>query len=1162
MEYKSQFCFNGDPYSGIEFEKRDAVITDDNGNDVFRATDLEFPRSWSQLATNVVASKYFQKDGDKTKAETSVKQMIDRVAYTIAKSGMDQGYFDTEEDMKRFGDDLAWICVNQIAAFNSPVWFNVGVEDEPQCSACFINSVDDSIEGIMDLAATESKLFKYGSGSGTNYSSLRSSREKLSNGGIPSGPVSFMEGLDSFAGVIKSGGKCLAPWQKVYTDRGPIPVSELEDKDFVVYSFDIESAKFVSKNAKCWKQDIQKFICFVYTEKGKYCVSVDHPFWVNGYVSAIPASSLVPGMSLLQFSESMDENDDHKVLSEEVIKVEILNDKSDVYAIEVVCDSEDDKTIYSGHNYVIFPEWQEGIYSKSGVVVFNTRRSAKMCILNADHPDINEFIDCKVKEEKKAWDLIDAGYDGSINGEAYGSIKFQNGNNSVRVSDEFMQAAVDNKTYWTKDRNGNPVEELNARDVLMKIAEGTHICGDPGIQFDDTINHWHTTKTSGMINASNPCVTGDTLVDTIDGEIRIDELVGKKTSVLSYNGEYNPIKGSFVTGVRKVYLLETDTKSIRLTSDHLIHTKYGDVAAKDLNAESKINTTNGWESIKSFSYIGEETVYDLTEPETNHFIANGIVVHNCSEFLAIDNSACNLASINLIKFLKDDNSFDHEAFRKTINAMILAQDIIIDMSKYPTDKIAQNSHDFRFLGLGHSNLGSLLMRLGLPYDSDEGRRIAAIITSYMTSAAYDMSNYIAKDLGSFKRFDINKESILDVIKKHKNCIRDIGDLDKEKGKTDCFSKMSDDSYGLYLGIQYDMHLRNAQVTVLAPCGTIGIMMDCDTTGIEPELSLVKYKKLVGGGMMKFTNGAVENALRTKGYNKEDIKEIVQYVDEKGTIEGSKIKDEHLPIFDCAFVPEKGKRSIDPEGHIKMMGAVQPFLSGAISKTVNASNDATVEDIFETYVKAWKLGLKAVAIYRDGSKRTQPLTTKKSEKTVITKPDCKCGGNCSSRKKMPPERQSITHKFDIAGNEGYITAGTYEDGSLGEIFVTMAKQGSFVSGLMDGFATAISIGLQQGVPLESFSSKFCHTQFAPNGFTTNADIRMAKSVLDYIFRWLNLKFGEKNQEQNHEEAEVPKEDSHNFVNDIDAPPCPECGSITVRNGSCHKCMNCGTSMGCS
>jgi len=864
------------PLDTVEWSRQDAVIVGEKGEKVFEQIDLEFPSSWSQMAVNVVASKYFRGIQGTPERESSLRQLIGRVVDTITQWGIAQGYFTSPESGETFGDELCHLILYQMASFNSPVWFNCGIEEKPQCSACFINSVQDSMTSILELAKIEGMLFKHGSGTGTNLSTLRSSKEHLSGGGTASGPVSFMKGYDAFAGVIKSGGK--------------------------------------------------------------------------------------------------------------------------------------------------------------------TRRAAKMVILNVDHPDIVEFIGAKQNEEKKAWALIDAGFDGSFNGEAYGSVFFQNANHSVRVPDEFMKAVLDNASWQPRAVTTDEVMETHqAREIFRLIAEGTHVCGDPGMQFDSTINGWHTCSNSGRINASNPC----------------------------------------------------------------------------------------------------------------------------SEYMFLDDSACNLASLNLLGFLNEDGEFDVPAFRHAVEIMILAQEIIVDNAGYPTGTIEKNSHTYRALGLGYANLGALLMARGLPYDSDSGQNYAAAVTALMTGQAYLTSAAIAASMGPFCDFESNRRPMLEVIRKHQRAVAKINSayvpLELLGAVHDVWEKALEE--GEINGY------RNAQVTVLAPTGTIAFMMDCDTTGVEPDISLVKYKRLVGGGVLKIVNGSVSRALDRLGYTEEERNEILQYLDRKETIEDAPhLKASDLPVFDCAFKPLHGSRSIDYMGHIKMMGAIQPFISGAISKTINVPNKTTVDEIMEAYIQSWKLGLKAVAIYRDGSKRTQPLSQKQEEGFERKR--------SPYRRRLPDERESLTHKFSIGNHEGYITVGMYEDGTPGEIFVVIAKEGSVVSGLMDCFATAVSLTLQYGVPLKVLVNKFAHTRFEPSGFTKNRKIPIAKSLSDYIFRWLASRFLTKEEQAevgvlvdaspggDEEEVEGEGNKSFAFAAQEDAPPCPECGSIMVRNGSCYKCLNCGATSGCS
>ncbi len=908
------------PYDDVQWETRTASIGNDKGAVIFEQRDVETPAGWSQTATNIVASKYFHGKLGSPERETSVAQLVERVVDTITGWGRNDGYFQGPQDAENFQNELAHLMLTQKACFNSPVWFNVGTKEtrgygwiydeaagriaklesgadaRPQCSACFIVSVKDSLESILDLAKTEGMLFKWGSGTGTNLSALREEDAILSGGGRASGPLSFMKGFDAFAGVIKSGGK--------------------------------------------------------------------------------------------------------------------------------------------------------------------TRRAAKMVILNADHPDIEQFIWCKAKEEKKAYALVEAGYDASLDGEAYSSIFFQNANNSVRVTGDFMEAVERDGEWWTRSVvSGQPVKRHKARDLMHQIAEATHQCGDPGMQFDTNVNRWNPCKNTARINASNPC----------------------------------------------------------------------------------------------------------------------------SEYMFLDDSACNLSSLNLMKFLGPDGYFDVEAFRHAVATMILAQEIIVDNASYPTQKIGENSHNFRPLGLGFANLGALLMSLGIPYDSEQGRDYAGAITAIMCGQAYLTSARIAESTGPFPGYAANEQPFLEVIRMHRDAAARLNRNNLPTAMYQGAQQCWEDAYES--GRRYGY--RNAQVTVIAPTGTIGFMMDCDTTGIEPDLALVKYKKLVGGGVLKIVNNTVPQALIKLGYSPDQVESIVSHIDSTGTIEGAPhIKPEHLAVFDCSFRPQNGTRAIHYMGHIRMMAAVQPFISGAISKTINMPEESTVEEIMSAYTESWKLGLKAVAIYRDNSKKVQPLSSgsgkgeKKAsspaasalaEKTTLEKaaPVEKVVYR-PVRHKLPDERRSLTHKFSIGGHEGYITVGMYDDGSPGEIFITMAKEGSTISGLMDSFATAISFNLQYGAPLKFLVDKFAHVRFEPSGWTGNPQIPYAKSIMDYIFRWLGAKFlgpeyaiTEAGEAPVLRPTEAEAQQALPFAPVVtDAPLCAECGSIMTRNGSCYKCGNCGGTSGCS
>ena len=898
------------PFDAVEWEKRTALIGNEKGVTIFRQEDVEVPKNWSQTATNIVCSKYFHGKPGTSEREGSVRQLISRVANTIVRWGEEGGYFADASSREAFRDELTHLLVEQKMSFNSPVWFNVGVQAKPQCSACFINSVQDNMESIMGLTRTEGMLFKWGSGTGTNFSTLRGSKETLSGGGIASGPVSFMKGFDAFAGVIKSGGK--------------------------------------------------------------------------------------------------------------------------------------------------------------------TRRAAKMVILNIDHPDIVEFIECKMKEERKAHVLIEQGYDSGIDGDAYSSIFFQNANHSVRVTDEFMRAAEEDRDWWTRNiTDGQPTDKLRARDLLAKIADSTWHCGDPGMQYDTTVNRWHTCKNTARINASNPC----------------------------------------------------------------------------------------------------------------------------SEYMFLDDTACNLASLNLMKYLEPNGQFDVEAFKHAVDVTITAQEILVDNASYPTAKIAENSHAFRPLGLGYANLGALLMSMALPYDSDEGRDVAGAITALMCGEAYAQSSRIAERMGPFPGYETNREPMLDVIRMHRDAMRGI----KPEHVQPELYMAAQESWDTALKHGEEFGYKNSQVTVLAPTGTIGFMMDCDTTGIEPDLALVKHKKLVGGGLIKIVNNTVPQALMKLGYTPEQSSEIVSHIDKQGTIEGAPyLRAEHLPVFDCSLAPAGGGRSISWTGHVKMMAAAQPFLSGAISKTINMPEESTVEDISQAYLLSWKMGLKAVAIYRDNSKRSQPLSAagKKDEKKVEAAVAAQAAGALDAvqrelfpraqREKMPTERSSVTHKFGVGGHEGYITVGMYEDGRPGEVFIKMSKEGSTLSGIMDGLALTMSLGLQYGVPLKVFVDKLLNTRFEPSGITANPNIRFVSSVLDYIARWLGgkfissdyLKLNGEHAAVGHAPATVavtapvmneaarlappvtPIASSKPRDAHEGAPTCSECGMLMVPNGACYKCENCGSTSGCS
>jgi ribonucleoside-diphosphate reductase alpha chain len=906
------------PFDEVEWEIRDAVIGDPAAP-AFEQRGVEFPKSWSQNATNIVAQKYFRGQLGSEKRERSVKEMVGRVAGTISGWGREGGYFASDEDAEAFEAELTSILLNQKAAFNSPVWFNVGFEEKPQCSACFILSVEDTMESILDWNTKEGKIFRGGSGSGINLSNIRGSMEQLQKGGTASGPVSFMRGADAWAGTIKSGGK--------------------------------------------------------------------------------------------------------------------------------------------------------------------TRRAAKMVVLDVDHPDIEHFIWCKADEEKKAAALRDAGFDMSIDGEGFTSIQYQNANNSVRVTDEFMEAVEAGEDWELVARiSGETTKTLPARELMDQIADAAWRCADPGVQYDTIINRWHTCPESGRINASNPC----------------------------------------------------------------------------------------------------------------------------SEYMHVDDSACNLASLNLMRFRREDGSFDVEDFEHAVDIMFLAQEIVVGYSSYPTEQIGENANAFRQLGLGYANLGALLMSDGLPYDSDEGRNVAAAITALMTGRAYAQSAKIAAEAtGPYDEYEKNREAHNGVMRMHRDASYDIPSEGIKGELLEAAQRAWDEAVAL--GEEHGY--RNAQATVLAPTGTISFLMDCDTTGIEPDFSLVKFKELVGGGQMTIVNRSVPLALRTLGYSDTEVDQIDAHVAEKATIVGAPgLKDEHLPIFDVAV----GERAISHTGHIDMMAATQPFISGAISKTVNLPQSATVEDIADAYTRGWKGGLKALAIYRDGSKTAQALRTDAQEEKGA---ETEVVAAAPERKRMPRERESITHKFWIAGHEGYITAGKYEDGTVGEIFLTdIGKEGSTMRGLLNAFATAISIGLQYGVPLDVFVRKFSYMRFEPEGMTQNPEIPFAKSMPDYIMRWLASRFiddveeledlgiltqevrakkdaetsqlglgistdtagpanggnggGEKAKASGGESVPAASAFTETppvvpaKMSGLDlGPACEQCGGMMQRTGSCYTCSSCGNNTGC-
>lgn len=916
---------------------------------------------------------------------------------------------------------------------------------------CFIQSVQDDMDSILELAHAEAMLFKYGSGTGSDLSPLRSTREKLSGGGKPSGPLSFLKIYDQIAGTIKSGGKCLSARQPIWTTNGPKTAKELAEskQDFIGLSFDPPSGQIKLKTGRVWATE-SKIVVKVTTNKGTFEPSFDHPMRLASG-EYCPAGSLQPEMVL--HAATTDGTENYQETQEKVVTVKALG-LEQVYDVEIDCPTEDDKSSNSGHNFLIFSIGATDSIG-TGIFVSNTRRAAKMNILKDWHPDIEEFIDAKTLEEKKAWALIDAGYDGSFNGEAYGSVMYQNENLSVRVSDRFMQAAIDGKEWWTRRvTDGQKCEKKDAQNLLRKIAEGTYVCGDPGMQFDDTIDRYHTCRGTERQNATNPC----------------------------------------------------------------------------------------------------------------------------SEYSFLDNTSCNLSSINLLKFKNTDGSFDIEGFISTTQLLILAQEIIVDGASYPTKKIAANSHQFRTLGLGFANIGALLMSYGVGYDSDEGRDLCSAITSLMTGEAYAQSARIAECVGPFPSYHKADSEFfpLAVAKDNVKPMKEVIALHTQSNKEINPTKLNEEiqiaatkSWKDATNLGNKFGYRNAQVSVLAPTGTIGFLMGCDTTGIEPAIALVAHKTLAGGGYLPIVNGMVPAALTSLGYSKIDIEQIEKYILDNGTIEGApNLKEKHVSVFDCAISGGSGTRSLSPSGHLKMMAAAQPFLSGAISKTVNLPETASVDNIMETYIQAWKMGIKAVAIYRDGSKRSAPLTTKKSSDT---KKEVSNGSTHPTpvRRRLENERTSLTHKFQVGGQEGYITVGLFPDGRPGEMFIRMSKQGSTISGLMDAFATMFSMALQYGVPIETLVNKFSHSSFAPAGFTGNKLLPSASSVIDYIVRYIHLRFGEDAQlmattDFSQKEAEIIKiEENHENPQKDTGKVCHNCGSSDiVVSGTCGVCTNCGTSQGCS
>ncbi len=1314
-----------DPYEEVSWAPRSASIVNDHGEVVFEQKEVAVPSFWSQTATNVVVSKYFRGALGTPERENSVRQLVGRVVNTITDWGIKDGYFATSEDAENFRAELAHLMLMQKASFNSPVWFNVGIElPRPQCSACFILSVKDTMESILDWYKVEGMIFKYGSGAGINLSSIRSCEERLAGGGTASGPVSFMRAADASAGVIKSGGKCfkqgtlvatptgwkpiesLQSGEQVLTHRGPRPVADFmangqkqcyrvrthegyevevtEGHKFAYWN--MGDGRFETKPIECFEPGESLYLLLQpslsgssiplrtpaphdppnattieemtfpgeLTDEFAYVLGLiygdgelrtEYPYRVRvafakdsaGQASAFRFKALCrklfgeepivlgdePGHQQIGFTRKrlveflvangLAKGKAHSLQFPQVLfqarpeiraafiagfidadgtyqkrggwsissidrafllslqrllltlgipsKIKLNREQvgtwQRLYKLHVVgytfverlvryitphsakahfnfepsdgadkgwgyrpslfsvlaaraengsgrrlvdrrVGSSNETTGYGAlavladHPDAVVAEYAQELsncvqvalevvepteiaetydievedthlLSANGFYASNTRRAAKMLVLNADHPDIERFIQCKWLEEQKAWKLMDAGYDSSLGGEAYASVFFQNANNSVRATDAFMEAAAADRPWDLKTVHGDKTHRTTqAKELLKLIAEATWHCGDPGMQFDTTINRWNTCANSGRINASNPC----------------------------------------------------------------------------------------------------------------------------SEFMSIDNTSCNLASLNLMKFVDQEGTFQISDLRSAVRTMTVAMDIIVDNASYPTPEITENAHLFRQLGLGYANLGALLMSLGLPYDSDAGRAYAATVTALLCAESYRTSAEMAEVLGPYEGFSRNKEPQLNVIRMHRDALVNVDDrLVPER----LFAAAAQ-TWDEVLRQGSDHGMRNSQAVVLAPTGTIGFMMDCDTTGVEPDIALVKYKKLVDGGLMKIVNQTVSKALKRLGYDESQIRMIIDHLNQHETIEGAPGLDpKHLDVFDCAFKPLKGTRFIHYMGHVRMMGAVQPFVSGAISKTVNVPAEATVDEIMKTYTESWRLGVKAIAIYRDGSKRVQPLTTAKDKsggKKVKEKQEAPIPGTAPDKPQrhyLADERHAITHKFSIAGHDGYVTVGLYDNGKPGEIFIVMSKEGTVISGLLDAFATAISLALQYGVPLEALVKKFSHMRFEPAGITSNPKIRFAQSILDYVFRWLALRFLPSKDHPSPpvtvtdlaaKEADVttPSKTAGTtsdaqptrqaFQGEVDAPPCPDCGAMMVRSGNCHKCFNCGSTLGCS
>lgn len=1421
---KRHFTKEGvDPFEEITWEIRTALIGSEE-DPVFIQEDIEVPSFWSQNATNIVAQKYFAYDLGDPRREASVKTLIERVVERITDEGETHGYF-SEKEAAVFAGELKYILVHQLATFNSPVWFNIGVDGTAQqASACFILDVEDNIDSIARWYSEEMKIFKNGSGAGLNLSKLRSSGEALSKGGSASGPVTFMRGADANAGTIKSGGRCLAPDQYVYTESGPVRVDELAKRDgFVLVSYHPPEQRYKLKKAQAWMSGRKKLL-EIKTDKGRFRLSPDHPVKLSDQ-STILAGELKPGYSLfagsvylsdksdlvLDLKNGKKEMIDHLVAKDifgedlkteipgsvskdrdrlinlsfkiinsggiiktfsdyhkgylkysldiskkdlqEMIRVEFGTHKNlvrevakqnhrvlevsdlgvgEVYDVEVFCPTADDKTPESGHNFLIWPGPEK---SGSGIVVFNTRRAAKLVCLDADHPDIEDFVQCKVLEEERIKILADSGLDMGFGPEGERNLaeatSYQNANNSVRVTDDFMKA-VESDRDWDliAVTNGEAVKTISARDLMKNIAEAAWRCADPGLQYDTTINRWHTTPAQGKIEASNPCFPGNARVHTDKGLIEIASLVDRIES-----GEEIEIFTHFQTakdpkqrvdsslplavmknGVKDILKITfSDGRELRLTPNHRVWTtnrgwvradslngrdevKLNDIATKstlddsslssqdlpailqsslkaqvdylknlfsdsagvyvadrlaeirldglskdlsldtqkllsafgikarvrtqdrdthsldihgsdlevflveigfnstekDLQLEKAIKDTKIFKTkdtvqVVSVSPDGSEPVYNLTEPVNHSYIVDGVVVANCSEYMSNSNTACNLASLNLKKFFAD-GEFMSEDYKQTIEIMFTAQDITIAFADFPTRKISQRTTRLRQIGLGYSNLGALLMSEGLPYDSEKGRALAAALTSFLTATAYEQSAKIASRVGAFADYKENEASMQRVMSLHRKASRGLITEAESLGdeRSYLIAKAANRLWQAATRQGKAYGFRNAQATVLAPCGTISFMMDCDTTGIEPDFALIKHKTLVGGGSMSIINKTVFEALSNLGYTDKQAEEIAEYIkeDDEGVprntvVNAPHLRREHYPVFDCAV----GEREVSPMGHVQMVASVQPFLSGAVSKTVNVPGSYTPDDIMDIYIKAWEMGTKSISVYRDGSKSSQPLSTKKKieEEAIDNLPSELTRGE---RRHVSRTAPLVGVDFRVAQTGGYIHVRLFEDGTPGAIFIDVGQAGSTLHGFIRAWAVTMSLALQYGMPLDHLVRKLAWSQFEPAGITNDPDIRIARSIVDYVVRWLSKEFldpesfaalGIADPDQDDEdtipgggvepESEIysktlPATELRDLEKEnIGSKMCDSCGGGMVQTGSCYTCTVCGNSSGC-